>query len=205
VQNLPHLKDINDPLISEKVALNNRLTKKTIPVNGAKTALVAKDEDFQAWTFDDTAQVLLAEIPRASNRWNQVNFDKNSFESYFGAKAGDNTMRIVFKGIKEDGLVQEAEIRQSVSVKSHNWRFELDLAKDKEYPDDGRPIGVFVKVAERNFLYMIKMPSDNNYDTILSFLPTSTGVRRFRITAGQLRKKCSKIPMLKYRKMAASL
>ena len=198
VKNLPHLKDIQDPSVTIKVAQNCRFVKKS---STAKTGASPKGggEDFQAWTFGDNADVLLAEIPKASSRWSQANFDKANFEGFFGARAGDNTMRVLFKGIDDQGTEHEAESRQSVSVKSRNWRFELNLAKEKPYPQNGRPIGVFVKVSERNFLYMVLMPDCRHHKSISALLPNNDyGVRRFRVKVCSLRKACPRLPLWKF-------
>jgi len=201
VKNLPHLKDISDPSVTQKVAQNgHRFRRKASAV---KTGASAKgvDEDYQAWTFGKDADVLLAEIPRASKRWNQVNFDKNSFEQFFGARAGDNTMRVLFKGIDDQGIEHDVESRQSVSVKSRNWRFELDLAKGKSYPQKGRPIGVFVKVSERNFLYMVLMPDCPYHKGVSELLPLphdDSRVRRHRVAVDSLRTACPKLPLWRF-------
>lgn len=197
VKNLPHLKDITDPGVTTKVAQNCRVARRITSVLAESKS--GGCEDFQAWTFDERAEVLLAEIPKASNRWNQVNFDKESFEGFFGARAGDNTMRVLFKGVDDQGVEQEAESRLSVSVQSHNWRFELNLAKDKCYPENGRPIGIFVKVSERNFLYMLSMPDYRHHKSIVDLLPDNErGVRRCRKQVACVRKACPKLPLWKY-------
>jgi hypothetical protein len=46
----------------------------------------------------EVSDVLVAEIPRASTRWNQANFDLHSFETFFGARAGAHT-RIVLRHV----------------------------------------------------------------------------------------------------------
>lgn len=204
VKNLPHLKDITDPSVTTKVAQNCRVPRRSANIQAATKRGVS--EDFQAWTYDEQAEVLLAEIPKASNRWNQVNFDKESFEGFFGARAGDNTMRVLFKGVDDKGVEQEVESRVSVSVQSRNWRFELNLAKDKRYPENGRPIGIFVKVSERNFLYMLSMPDYRHHASIAGLLPDNEqrGLRRCRKQVASVREACPKLPLWKYIKRPAA-
>ena len=62
-------------------------------------------------------------------------------------------------------------MRQSVSVESHNYRFELDAAKGVVYPNgQERPIGVFAKVSDRDFLYEIVMPDNQVYQQVISVM-----------------------------------
>jgi hypothetical protein len=77
--------------------------------------------------------VLLAEIPKSGNRWNQANFDLETFQNYFGATPG-HTQRIILTSINDEGKPGEEEIRPSVAVSSHNFRFELEAASGLAYP-----------------------------------------------------------------------
>ena len=49
-----------------------------------KTDILSEDEeDLEAWHYDKNDLVLIAEIPKASTRWNQANFDKENFINFF--------------------------------------------------------------------------------------------------------------------------
>jgi len=113
--------------------------------------------------------VLIAEIPKSGNRWNQANFDLETFQNYFGATPG-NTQRIILTHISTTGVAAPEEVRPSVAVKSHNFRFELEAASGLDYPDDGRPICVFVRVATRTFRYRLLMPGTDAYSSAKSYL-----------------------------------
>nr|HMQ75645.1 phospholipase D family protein [Flavobacteriales bacterium] len=113
--------------------------------------------------------VLVAEIPRSDNRWKQANFDKDNYENYFGAKVGTQR-RMLFQWLQPGGALAEVESRPSVQVASHNWRFELNAAADLPYPDNGRPIGIFLRIAERTFLYTLSMPGDEHNARLAAFL-----------------------------------
>ena len=142
------------------------------------------DEDDAYWTLNPDSSVLVAEIPRSGNRWKQVNFSKEIFENFFGATCGENGVyRVLLKSINSSGIMGETEVRPSVSVSSHNYRFELDAATGIDYPEDGkRPIGVFAKVSEREFLYELVMPGDAGYDSLITAMssrqPITTKMRR---------------------------
>jgi hypothetical protein len=122
------------------------------------------------------AKVLIAEIPRSGSRWNQANFDLNTFTRYFGATPG-KTQRIILTHIDAAGLSGPQEIRPSVSVKSHNYRFELEAAANLNYPSKGRPIAVFAKVATRTFRYRLLMPGTKLHSAASRFLDQNEAVK----------------------------
>ena len=144
------------------------------------------DIDMSYWTIYLNSEVLIAEIPKSGSRWQQVNFDKNSFEEFFGATCGENGVyRILFRSITEDGTLKNVEVRPSVSVSSLNYRFELDAAKGLDYPmGKERPLGVFVKVSPRDFIYQLVMPGDFAYQSCIEVLDSkaaySSRMRRIR-------------------------
>lgn len=131
-------------------------------------------EDDRAET-DGEEQILIAELPRASNRWNQANFDKNTYMSFFGLEPG-TTRRVVLYPVQDDGSVGDPEVRPGVSVKSQNYRIELGQAIGT-YPSNGRPIGIFRRIGVRRFRYRILMPLESGYDhirtTVASLDPNS--------------------------------
>ena len=115
------------------------------------------------------AFVLLAQIPKASNRWNQANFDLDTFTDFFEVQPGTH-QRVVLLPVAPGGSVGEPEIRQSVSVKSRNFRIELGLAAGLAYPEHNRPIGVFLRVGTRRFRYRLLMPTDQEHTAVSAFL-----------------------------------
>ena len=156
-------------------------------------------EDIEAWDFTNLNDVLVAEIPRSGDRWNQANFDVGTFKEFFGATPGDNSQRILLRHVKNDGSFSDIESRPSVSVKSHNYRFELEAAAGLDYPTGGRPIGVFIRVSSRMFLYLIAMPSDDYYPTIRGFLDSrgaveTDQVKRIRTNVQELQGNCANLP-----------
>ena len=186
-------KDIKRP--STKIAEADTKAKKedkidiTVPITDEDI-----DIDASYWTISSESDVLIAEIPRSGNRWKQANFDKNTFENYFGATCGENgAYRILLKCVNADGSMCETEIRPSVSVSSQNYRFELDAANGLSYPSDGnRPIAVFARVSQRDFIYTLLMPEQDGYTTVLSFISKkekrSAKMRRLTFSADEVLK-----------------
>ena len=159
---------------------SSRNNEKDQPTNTPLTAVPALDP----------AEVLIAEIPRSGNRWAQANFDRSNYENFFGARVGEQRL-IIFRHVDEGGRLSPYEhSRPSVEVRSHNYRFELDAARGLDYPDDGRPIAIFIRIGTRAFNYHLLMPSDQEYPTVQRILndrDSKSGIRRERMNENELR------------------
>lgn len=194
------LVDLDDPRAIEK-AKSNTITRTKI-----KKALkeAGADDDIADAAIDAVEEaveeiehelllnrVLIAEIPRSKDRWEQVNFSKKSYEEFFGVKSG--TKRFVrFYRLEPDGSLGVPEDRESVSVKSHNYRFEVGAAKGKPYPDDGHPICIFEQTGDKTFNYVLLMPSDPAHKLVQDYLDANhvrsgNQKHRVQITAGALK------------------
>ena len=167
-----HLRPLDDENVLARAALNVRRRRPGPPVpaveeeeEGGETA------EEQPVEPTPLHRVLVAEIPRASYRWNQANFDLNSFRNFFGAEPG-TVRRVVLQHVDASGMLGPLENRPSVSVRSRNFRFELDAAAGLRYPGEGRPIAVFVEIAPRTFRYRLLMPSDPQHRIMNVFLDT---------------------------------
>lgn len=116
-------------------------------------------------------EVLIAEIG-GGPRWKQVNFPVDIFENFFGARRGDNSYQIELQNIAKDGSLGEKETRQAVSVKSQNYRFEINCAETEgDYPgNERRPIGLFIKIGGNVFLYHVLLHGDKRYEEIREYL-----------------------------------
>ncbi len=161
-----------------------------------------EEEDLQAWIFDESDPALVAEIPNNNVRWKQANFSKYTFENFFGAPAGVNGYyRMLLRNVSGTGRLGETEIRHSVSVASHNWRIELGAAAGLAYPTVNRPIGVFVRVSTRDFLYILAMPTDPFYNEVRKYLdlviPVTTNkqMKRHITSVDELRIGCPHLPI----------
>lgn len=128
----------------------------------------------------ESLQVLVAEIPRAAGRRNQANFDLESFRNFFGARPG-KVHRVILQSVDSSGALGRLENRPSVSVKSRNFRFELEAASGLRYPNAGRPIGVFVRIAPGTFRYFLSMPGQPDHSILESFLSSNWNGRSDRV------------------------
>ncbi|MHB1405614.1 MAG: phospholipase D family protein [Desulfitobacteriaceae bacterium] len=211
-----YLKTITDNEVVEKAAENSRqaaarprhrILRRPDRREEVEVMVPADEQDeVDAWAYDENSSVLIAEIPgraNGNNRWSQANFDAQTFREYFGAQPGVNgAYRLIMRNVLWDGTLGETKIRPSVSVASANYRFELTNAEGLPYPDNGRPLGVFVKVSERTFLYMLVFPTHEGHEQLQDILNVhrirADRLVRYRTTARELSEICPALPLLYY-------
>lgn len=178
----PYLHEVDEPEILE-VGKKNRqrslVCKKA--VRKAKLPPVPIEDDQanlaeKAEVVGDP-DVLVAEVPKSGNRWNQANFSKEVFENYFRARQGSKR-RLVLQEIKSDGTLGPLENRPAVSVKSQNYRIELRGAANLKYPKGNKPpIVVFVRFGYSDYAYRLLMPNRSYYNGAAKYLDRTAGDR----------------------------
>ena len=109
-----------------------------------------------------------------------MNFPIKIFEEFFGAVRGDNSYQIELMNIAQDGTLGSVEIRQAVTVKSNNFRFEIKCSETNgKYPGkNNRPIGLFIKLGDAEFLYQVLMPNYPAYNKIKGYLTLEAKSKR---------------------------
>lgn len=145
---------------------------------------------------DSDGDVLIAEIPKGSVRWKQANFNKQDFIGFFHADG----RQLKLWHVREDGTVLKPKMRPGVSVKSHNFRIELDAATGLQYPRNGRPIGVFLRISREEFRYMLLMPGTDNHnrakEILTQFSLTPKGrAKRLRVHSREMRAAWAELPI----------
>lgn len=211
-----YLKEIDDAAVLERAAENirhalirhpNRTTRDArVGVDNQPAELYEEVDEIDAWEFDNNCAVLIAEIPGKSNgnrRWNQANFDVHTFQTFFGAQPGVNGQyRLIVRNVTSDGRLGEIKHRPPVSVASRNYRLELTIEPGTVYPQNGRPLGVFVKLSQRTFLYMLVFPGDINHGDMQNLLNTQRirvdRLVRYTTTVNELQTLCPTLPILNY-------
>lgn len=167
-----YLRPLDDPQVQARAATNGQFRG---PFRRrAEDAIV---DDVAPVAVLVQAPVLIAELPRAANRWNQANFNRDSYENYFGARVGGAQCRILLQHVDANGNLGLIESRPSVQVVSRNWRFELAAAAGLEYPNNGRPTAVFVKVKPRTFVYHLFMPNEPTHAAVAAYLDANVNAR----------------------------
>jgi len=153
--------------------------------------------DTENWNPNINNPVLVAEIG-GGERWKQVNFPIRMFQEFFGATAGDNEYHINLRHVNAFGELEEVEDRQAVTVASRNYRFEIGAANGA-YPEENRPIGVFIRVAPQNFLYHLVMPNAAIYTQLYNYLienydGPNRNLNRIQTTLNTLIDNCEGLP-----------
>lgn len=191
---------IGDPKVKERASQNTHIAVVgDLPTLSARQKPVVEEEEPEAASaIPDDLRVLVAQIPKSGNRWNQANFDLDNFENFFGV-GDDAAERLwVFRHVNDDGTMADTEPpRPPVPVVSDNFRFELKAAHGLPYPNpvtEGRPIGVFVRMTARLYIYRLVMPDDPQYQTVLDLLTLKAGpdqrtdrMMRERMSVGELK------------------
>lgn len=197
------LLDPTDPRVTARASRNTgwvRLVRSDDSTDGTvTTGNETANGERATGPVRESQSVLVAEIPKSGDRWNQANFDLHTYEQFFGAKVGTQR-RIVLQHVNADGTLAEAENRPSVAVRSHNYRFELEAASGLSYPRTRRPIGVFVRVATRTFRYRLLMPSDPHYAIARAFLD-----KEWTGASNRMRRVCVKVNELRHAWPSAAL
>lgn len=113
-------------------------------------------------------ELLIAEIG-AGARWKQANFPISMMQNYFGVNPVAND-HIRLHEVESSGAVGNVVNTKVVNVKSQNYRIELSTVSGIPYPTSGRPIGLFRKIASKEFRYRIFMPSTPDHSTLEKYL-----------------------------------
>ena len=164
------------------------------------------DDEIGAWEFDLSSRVLVAEIPRGGrgkSRWKQANFDKDTFQNYFESTPGvQGQLALTLRDVKWDGSLGEIQHRTPGSRPSVNFHIELSVERGTIYPDEGRVLGVFVKISSRTFLYMLVFPNHFDHNALQMMLDThrerQDRLVRHTINVAELMSLCSDLPLLDY-------
>lgn len=176
------LAPISDPRVMEQAGKNS----------GNERSIRAHPQPIvqQSEVLFSTEEILVAEITKSDNRWSQANFNRENYENFFGAKIGSQR-RIILQHVDGHGEIGPVESRPSVEVASQNYRFELAAARGVQYPKEGRPIGVFLRLSTGHFLYTLLLPGDPGYPKVANFLEqewdgAARNLRRIRCKAEDL-------------------
>ncbi len=113
-------------------------------------------------------RVLVAQVPRAGNRWAQVHFNAEVIGDYFRLRRFE-TERVYLTHVLEDARRDEIEVRRCVfsAESNRNHKIEIGAANDLPYPQDGRPLLVFRERRLRTCDYMLLMPGERGYGPLL--------------------------------------
>lgn len=110
-----------------------------------------------------TGRFLVARVPRAGDRWNQVHFNRPVIEDFFQIRHGTHE-RVYLRECRGESDFGEQEVRPCVySDRNKNLKIEVASHAGEAYPDDGPPIALFQELQVRSFAYLLLMPGEPGY------------------------------------------
>lgn len=119
---------------------------------------------------------LVAQVPRAGDRWRQVHFNKEIIDRFFRIRHG-TAQRVYLVECRQDGTFAEQEVRPCVySAANMNLKIEVASHHGAPYPDGGRPVAVFRELQVRSFAYMLLMPGEPGHDEMSALTGTLESV-----------------------------
>lgn len=126
-----------------------------------------------------TELCLVAQVPGAGNRWQQVHFNIDIARQFFNLEPGMNRS-ITLERIDAAGRVAERTSRQLVlSEVNKNPKIEFFFGTRVQYPaSPARPLVVVVEAAYLTYRYRTLMPGDTGHDGVVSLLNAGTSIGR---------------------------
>ena len=147
-------------------------------------------------------RVLIAQVPKAGGRWAQVHFNTDVVRDYFQI-TDLQTHRVYLTHVPANGDRSVVEVRPCVlSEANRNHKIEIGAARGQEYPDSETPLLVFRERELRTFYYMLLMPDENGYGSMMKLterLPSlGRGLRRVITDMNALANSWSDCPLLTF-------
>ena len=139
--------------------------------------------------FDGSELVLVAQVPKAGDRWHQVHLNAEVVRRFFRLALGV-TETAEFERVARDGTYRGSEANSIVfSQRNRNYKIEFDLRDAPDYPDEP-PILLILEVALRRFRFMLLVPGDEGFDEMkrlnAALEPVGRGHRRVITTLSEV-------------------
>jgi hypothetical protein len=134
--------------------------------------------------------VLVAQVPRAGDRWHQVHFNVAVGEQFFRVRPGEDLL-VTIERLGTDGKVANRKSTPLVfSEKNRNYRLEFEFGSVEKYPDDGPPLLVVLELGLRYFRYVALFPWTRGYEEMTALNATlpqvGKGLRRVLTTLDEV-------------------
>ena len=121
--------------------------------------------------------VLLAEVPRAGDRWHQVHFNRDVAEQFFRLTPGDERL-VTLERIGSDGKIAHRTSRPLVySEANANSKIEFELGTPN-YPDDGVPLLLLLEIEVRHVRFVLLLPGQTGFSEMEALNRSGTKVGR---------------------------
>lgn len=136
---------------------------------------------------------LVAQVPKAKDRWQQVHFSRAIADQFFGLHVGDTRLITLERVNAQGALIRRTSKSLVYSKRNKNYKLEFDFspALSHDYPKHGqRPLLVVVNIDVRTFRYRTFMPKESGYTEMLALNlsepPIGRGLRRIITTLEEL-------------------
>lgn len=110
--------------------------------------------------------VLIAQVPSAGNRWQQVHLNMDVGRRFFRVEEGD-AKTVSLERLDGKGASLGREDRPLVLGVQRNYRIEFDFSPAVAYPTNGRPLLVILELGVRRLRYITLMPGAPGHEELL--------------------------------------
>jgi hypothetical protein len=146
-----------------------------------------------------TELVLVAQVPKAGDRWHQVHFNIDVASRFLRVTPGGDLM-VSLERVDWAGRVVARSARPLVfAERNRNCKVEFDFGGVVDYPSGGPPLLVVLELDVRQFRYLSLLPGSSGYDEMLRLtndLPSvGRGKRRAITTLDEVRLRWPACPL----------
>ena len=164
------LKEIDDKIIER--ARQNRVIRRRrrIIEEVEPEEIIEEEEEIEIVPIEENSKMLVAEVPRAGDRWHQIHFNVDVNKIFFRVQPNSSERAYLFEKILPTEMGPE-EVRPVVfSRRNRNIRIEFAARRDEQYPIEGRPIIVVREIGTRIFHYILAIASRPPRRNLVLFL-----------------------------------
>jgi len=167
-----HITPINEQVLSRADSNSTR------PIEYAKRAPTTPFSESLGQP-DGFGRVLLAQVPKAGDRWAQVHFNAEVIQKFFNLR-NIASERVYLTRALPSGRRGPIEVRRCIySQVNKNYKIEIGGARGLKYPSDSRyPLLVFYERQLRTYDYLLIMPSDSGYNRLLNLVTSLPSLGR---------------------------
>jgi hypothetical protein len=109
-----------------------------------------------------TEPILVAQVPKAGDRWEQVHFNMDVGRRFFRVEEGEEKT-VSIERVSATGEPIGEYTRKLVLGPNRNYRIEFDFTPVSDYPASWRPLLVILELALRRFRYIPLLPGDEGH------------------------------------------
>lgn len=122
--------------------------------------------------------VLVAQVPKAGDRWHQVHLNAAICQQFFRIAEGEDKVVRLERVDRGGGLGARFDRGLVFSHRNRNYKIEFDFGDVDTYPKAGVPLLVILELDVRVFRYQLLVPGDPGYDPMLQLNSTMPSVGR---------------------------